>query len=44
LVRSDALEYGTARTLDVAQVPAYGIKLFEHEEALLFAKRDPPME
>jgi hypothetical protein len=32
--RSDALEYATARTLDVAQVPAYGIGLFQRLDHL----------
>jgi hypothetical protein len=35
--RSDALEYATARTLDVAQVPAYGIGLFQRLDHLLGA-------
>jgi hypothetical protein len=35
--RSDALEYATARTLDVAQVPAYGIGLFQRLDNLLDA-------
>jgi len=35
--RSDALEYATARTLDVAQVPAYGIGLFQRLDHLLDA-------
>ena len=35
--RSDALEYATARTLDVAQVPAYGIGLFQRDDNLLDA-------
>ena len=37
--RSDALEYATARTLDVAQVPAYGIGLFQRLDNLLDARR-----
>jgi len=32
--RSDALEYATARTLDAAQVPAYGIGLFQRLDHL----------
>jgi len=35
--RSDALEYATARTLDVAQVPAYGIGLFQRLDHLFDA-------
>jgi len=35
--RSDALEYATARMLDVAQVPAYGIGLFQRLDNLLDA-------
>ena len=35
--RSDALEYATARTLDAAQVPAYGIGLFQRLDHLFDA-------
>src|SRR2546423_1954537 len=33
----DALEYATARTLDMAQVPAYGIGLFQRLDHLFDA-------
>jgi hypothetical protein len=35
--RSDALDHGTARTLDLAQLPAYGIGLFQRLDHLLNA-------
>ena len=35
--RSDALEYATSRTLDAAQVPAYGIGLFQRLDHLFDA-------
>jgi hypothetical protein len=35
--RSDALEYATARTIDLAQVAAYGIGLFQRIDHVLAA-------